>query len=405
MQAELERIDLRRHPVRRAVGRGVRRLPSGAVLDGSGSPGRRGRCGGRPSTAHAPDLGGRCRATAVLGPDRGRDRPRRRRQESRRLIFILSPPRSGTTLLRSCWPATATCSPRASCSCSASPRSQDRAAAYTGRFSPWLDGAIRTVMEIEGLDADGAKASCTRRRPRASPRSSSIAGSRTRSRRGSSWTSRPRTRWTRRRFAAAEADFDGALYIHLVRHPVPMIDSFERHHMEQILYLERPPVRAPAARRARLDAESPDDPRVPGRRAEGALVPPGVRGPGDRSRAQMEALCRRLGPRLRSGHHAAVREAWTPRWWTACTRNRRRWATRASLPTAGSTRGGRRRRSIAPTVPLGDADLELAARLGYDLSTDGSADRRTRRDALARQRDLRRSAGFRRNDWRARTGS
>jgi len=36
----------------------------------------------------------------------------------------------------------------------------------------------------------------------------------------------------------AEADFDRPRYVHLVRHPGSMIDSFERHHMEQILYLK-----------------------------------------------------------------------------------------------------------------------------------------------------------------------
>ena len=40
------------------------------------------RCGGRPSIGHCAYFGGRCRAIAVLSPHRGRDRPRRRRQES-----------------------------------------------------------------------------------------------------------------------------------------------------------------------------------------------------------------------------------------------------------------------------------------------------------------------------------
>ena len=43
------------------------------------------------------------------------------------------------------------------------------------------------------------------------------------------------------------------------------------------------------------------------------------------------------------------------------------------------------------SLPLGEPTRELAAMLGYDLASDRTQDRRARRDALARQRELRRS--------------
>ncbi len=39
----------------------------------------------------------------------------------------------------------------------------------------------------------------------------------------------------------ADTDFERARYIHLVRHPTPMINSFEKHRMEQVLYLNDHP--------------------------------------------------------------------------------------------------------------------------------------------------------------------
>jgi hypothetical protein len=41
------------------------------------------------------------------------------------------------------------------------------------------------------------------------------------------------------------------------------------------------------------------------------------------------------------------------------------------------------------SVPLGVPTIELAAALGYDLATGDAQDRRSRRDSLTRQRELR----------------
>ena len=155
----------------------------------------------------------------------------------------------------------------------------------------------------------------------------------------------------------AEADFEDARYIHLVRHPRPMIESFERHHMEQVLYLD----------------EHPFDPRhlagliwtmshrniieflsgVPKERWFFRLqFEELVRDP----TAQMEALCRRLG----LAFDPAVLQPYDRldgKWWTACTPDLHRWATRDFSRTAVSIlrlpplRAGRRSRCHSGNRP------------------------------------------------------
>src|SRR6185503_5975636 len=73
-------------------------------------------------------------------------------------IFILSPPRSGTTLLRIMLAGHRDLFSASELQLLGFATMQERADAYTGRFSGWLDGLIRTLMEIEGLDAEAAKA-------------------------------------------------------------------------------------------------------------------------------------------------------------------------------------------------------------------------------------------------------
>ncbi len=168
--------------------------------------------------------------------------------------------------------------------------------AYSGRFSGWLDGAIRTVMEVEGLDADAAKRLIA---------DAEAEGLTTKAfyRRLQDWVA-PRVLVDKSPSYAldpaalekAEADFEGPRYIHLVRHPLAMIDSFERHHMEQVLYLHEHPFDPRAARRAGVDAEPPHD------RAFLADGPPSHAGSACATRTscsdppgRMEALCAQLG--------------------------------------------------------------------------------------------------------------
>ncbi|MFL6289713.1 MAG: amino acid adenylation domain-containing protein, partial [Thermoanaerobaculia bacterium] len=151
-------------------------------------------------------------------------------------VFLLSPPRSGSTLLRVLLAG----HPRLF----APPELEllnfntlaDRRAAYTGRDSFSLEGLIRAVMEIRGCGPEEAAETVE------------------------AWE---REGWTVRRaygrlqewlgdrvlidktpsyaldleiLRRAEADFDGARYIHLLRHPYGMIHSFEEARLEQVFF-------------------------------------------------------------------------------------------------------------------------------------------------------------------------
>ena len=172
---------------------------------------------------------------------RAREEGRTQDDPNPRAIFILSPPRSGTTLLRIMLAGHRDLFSASELQLLGFRTLRERAAAYTGTFSGWLDGTIRTLMELEGLSADEAKAAMQAaeaedlttkafyRRLQEAVKPRLLVD------KSPSYALDPDA------LRRAEEDFDGPLYIHLVRHPVPMIDSFERHHMDQVLYLHEHP--------------------------------------------------------------------------------------------------------------------------------------------------------------------
>ena len=194
----------------------------------------------------------------------------------------------------------------------------------------------------------------------------------------------------------AEADFDRPLYIHLVRHPAPMIDSFERHHMDQVLYLHEHPYGARQLAELVWTLSHRTITSVPRYRPAGPLVPPPVRGPGDEIRRPRWRRCAAPWASSSTRAWSTRTTVWTRRWSTACTRSPRPWAIPGFWPTVGSIR-----RAAAPqdardgSSALGEPTREVARALGYDLGSDRSADRRPA-NALARQRALR--AGRRASD-------
>lgn len=152
-------------------------------------------------------------------------------------IFILSPPRSGTTLLRVMLAGHPDLFSASELQLLGFATLQERAAAYSGRHSGWLDGTVRAIMQAQDVGADEA---------RAQMQAAEAEGLTTKQfYQRLQQTVHPRTLVDKSPSYAldpgalrkAEADFDGPRYIHLVRQPSPMIDSFVRHHMEQVLYL------------------------------------------------------------------------------------------------------------------------------------------------------------------------
>jgi amino acid adenylation domain-containing protein len=310
-------------------------------------------------------------------------------------MFILSPPRSGTTLLRIMLAGHRDLFAASELQLLGFSTLAQRAAAYTGRFSGWLDGAIRTVMEVEGLSADDAKAYMEGaaaeglttkqfyRRLQASVEPRILVD------KSPSYALDPAA------LRKAEADFDGALYIHLVRDPAAMVHSFERHHMDQILYLDEHPFSprqlgelvwtlshrnivefldgVPQERRVRLRFED--------------LVTDPI--------GRMETLCTSLGLSFDPAV-AQPYEALDAKMVDGV------YPESAPMGDPGFLAHGRIDPSTAvppngsgPSTPLGEPTRELAAAFGYDVASAGASDRRPRLDALARQRELRRAGRVR----------
>jgi amino acid adenylation domain-containing protein len=309
-----------------------------------------------------------------------------------RVILILSPPRSGTTLLRIMLAGHPELFAASELQLLGFMTMQQRAAAYSGRFSNWLDGAVRTVMEVEGLDAERAKAAI------AAAESDGLTTKRFFARLQADVAPRilvdksPSYALDPAAMRKAEADFDDPLYIHLVRDPRAVVDSFERHHMEQVLYLHEHQFssRQLAELVWTLSHGNIMDflDGVPSSRWHRLRYEDLVQDPA----SQMQALCTGLGlvfnpamTRPYDGLDTKMVDGV--------------YAESAPMGDPGFLARGRIDPSLASVgngsdagLPLGEPTLELAARLGYERPVRGRADRRDQRNPLAQQRDRRRRA-------------
>ncbi len=151
-------------------------------------------------------------------------------------IFILSPPRSGSTLMRVMLAGHPALFAPPELELLSFNTLGERAATFTGAQAFWLEGALRAIMEARGCDAEQAKALM---------REYEASGWTTREfyRELQSWLGRRRLVDKTPSYALddsilrrAEEDFENALYIHLIRHPYGMIHSFEEAKMDQVFF-------------------------------------------------------------------------------------------------------------------------------------------------------------------------
>ncbi len=118
---------------------------------------------------------------------------------------------------------------------------QERRAAYSGKFSLWLEGTIRTIMEIKECDAEEAARAMEEyeRQDYTTKQFYGVLqewiGDRILVDKSPSYVLDLHT------LEKAEGDFHDALYIHLVRHPYAMVRSFENYHIDQVLFLKAQP--------------------------------------------------------------------------------------------------------------------------------------------------------------------
>jgi hypothetical protein len=151
-------------------------------------------------------------------------------------IFILSPPRSGSTLMRVMLAGHRQLFAPPELELLGFNTLGERKAAFSARYGFWLEGMIRAIMHIKGCDADRANTIMQE----CESQNMSVKQ-----------FYRLMQEWARGRTLVdktpsyaldigvlnrAEEYFDNAMYIHLLRHPHGMIRSFEEAKLEQVFF-------------------------------------------------------------------------------------------------------------------------------------------------------------------------
>ncbi|MEL6821191.1 MAG: beta-ketoacyl synthase N-terminal-like domain-containing protein, partial [Calditrichota bacterium] len=153
-------------------------------------------------------------------------------------LFILAPPRSGTTLLRVMLAGHSKLFSANELQLLGFETMRERAEAYSGKYALWLDGLIRTVMQLKECSADKARAIINGFEKKNTSTSDMFAALQ-------DWIGEsilvdksPQYALDISALQRAERDFDNPLYIQLVRHPYAMVSSFVKRRMQQVVYLK-----------------------------------------------------------------------------------------------------------------------------------------------------------------------
>ncbi len=155
-------------------------------------------------------------------------------------IFILSPYRSGSTLLRVILGGNPQLFAPPELELLGFNILRERKAKFSGRYNFWMEGTIRTIMEIKGCNAEKAIAIMEELEEK-------NLTSKQFYRLLQGWLGdkilvdkTPSYSLDLETLKRAEINFDNPLYIHLVRHPLGMIHSYEEAKIEQIFPYQNP---------------------------------------------------------------------------------------------------------------------------------------------------------------------
>jgi thioesterase domain-containing protein/acyl carrier protein len=161
---------------------------------------------------------------------------RLRASKNRPAIFILSPPRSGSTLMRVMLGGHPLLFSPPELELLSFNSLEERRATFLGADSVWLEGTIRAIMEIKNCDADRAKALMQEFEERRLDTKQffrwmqDCLGERQVVDKTPSYT------LSKTILERIEEDFDSPLYIHLLRHPHATIQSFVEARLDQIFF-------------------------------------------------------------------------------------------------------------------------------------------------------------------------
>ncbi|MEZ6070275.1 MAG: amino acid adenylation domain-containing protein [Pirellulales bacterium] len=151
-------------------------------------------------------------------------------------VFILSSPRSGTTLLRVMLAGHPRLFAPPELELLGFATLAERSASLAGRYALWAEGTLRALMELEGCDADEARRVMDDAERRGLTTGQFYGelqarlGERILVDKSTTYALDVET------LRAAEQIFAGARYIHLTRHPAGMIRSFEKVHLDQVFF-------------------------------------------------------------------------------------------------------------------------------------------------------------------------
>ncbi|HYH47349.1 MAG TPA: amino acid adenylation domain-containing protein, partial [Thermoanaerobaculia bacterium] len=164
-------------------------------------------------------------------------RPTRSRRKNPRAVFVLSPPRSGSTLLRVMLGGHPELfAPPELELLGFDTLAERREAFASARDAFWLEGAVRAVMAARGCGAEEARTAIEE---------AELEGLSTLDfyRRLQGWIpgrtlvdKTPSYALSREVLERAEAGFEAPFYIHLLRHPLGMVRSFEEAKLDQIFF-------------------------------------------------------------------------------------------------------------------------------------------------------------------------
>ncbi len=150
--------------------------------------------------------------------------------------FVVSPPRSGSTLLRVMLAGNPRLFAPPELDLLSFNTMADRKAAFSGKFAFWLEGLLRAVMEVQGCDADRAR-EIVEEYERRGTSAREFYG------RFQEWIGdrllidkTPSYALDLKVLERAEEDFRDTRYIHLVRHPLGMMLSFEEARIDQTFF-------------------------------------------------------------------------------------------------------------------------------------------------------------------------
>lgn len=161
-------------------------------------------------------------------------RARAGRSPNPRAIFILSPPRSGSTLLRVMLAANPSLFAPPELELLTFDSMMERRQVLDGRHANWREGLVRAVMEIQGGDAESAIASVSAAEDADVTVADYYRGLQHSVAPSLLVDKTPAYALDSRTLARAEALFDQPTYVHLLRHPSTSIASFVDVHLEQV---------------------------------------------------------------------------------------------------------------------------------------------------------------------------